>query len=124
MIYKQLLIFFTLILLTSFLLALFLIFIDYISDFYIQECVYDLYYTLSNESLSDEVFEDKDSLIFNLKCNKNSNSPIFLKNIIIIKQIKTDIEKQTKFIIHKIKLYNRTLSWFFKGSKPGGGRGL
>jgi hypothetical protein len=35
-----------------------------------------------------------------------------------------DVEKQTRFIVHKIKLYNRTLSWFLKGSKPGGGRGL
>lgn len=35
-----------------------------------------------------------------------------------------EVEKQIRFVVYKIKLYNRTLSYFFKGSRPGGGRGL
>jgi hypothetical protein len=39
-------------------------------------------------------------------------------------KIKNNINKSTKYATHKIKIVDRTLSWFFKRSKPGGGRGL
>ncbi len=101
-------------------------------NFCIQESLYDLCNTKNDDFYdflkSDRSFENEDkrfsnssnlsySEINSVFCNKSLKSNIF-------KQFKNDVEKQARFIVHKIKLYNRTLSWFFKGSKPGGGRGL
>jgi hypothetical protein len=55
--------------------------------------------------------ETQTTSIYN-KC-KNTTSKLYL-----------ELKYKTKLIEHKIKLFDRTLSWFFKGSRPGGGRGL
>lgn len=63
-------------------------------------------------------FSSQDVHCFNsLDKYKEASSRIFNK-------IKNNINNKTKYASHKIKIFDRTLSWFFKGSKPGGGRGL
>ena len=37
---------------------------------------------------------------------------------------KDKINNKTKSVAHKIKKFEKTITWFFKGSNPGGGRGL
>lgn len=125
--YRQLFIHFTLLLLISLTLALFFAAIDFFFNFCLQDCICEIHYTLSNDSsdyINHRSFEYENNRCSTL--NYSDTSYFTLKKIksSVFKDINTDIEKQTKFILYKIKLYNRTLSWFFKGSKPGGGRGL
>jgi hypothetical protein len=42
----------------------------------------------------------------------------------VLNNIKHEIKDNSKLAIHKFKVYKRTFAWFFKGSRPGGGRGL
>jgi len=42
----------------------------------------------------------------------------------VFNRIKDNINKNGKLITHKFKVIDRTLSWFFKRGRPGGGRGL
>jgi hypothetical protein len=42
----------------------------------------------------------------------------------VYNKLKNNINNKAKLVANKIKVFDRTLSWFFKGSKPGGGRGL
>ena len=51
-----------------------------------------------------------------------TNGKAFAK--ISFDRFKNNIKSYSDRTIHKIKLFDRTLSWFFKRSKPGGGRGL
>jgi len=41
-----------------------------------------------------------------------------------VQDIKYSLKHTTDIVVHKFKVMDRTLVWFFKGSKPGGGRGL
>jgi len=45
-------------------------------------------------------------------------------NTDILSQIKKELKSDIHNGLHKLKVNKRTLSWVFKGSKPGGGRGL
>jgi hypothetical protein len=59
--------------------------------------------------------------------NANCSCSGFFKNTRIIKafnDIKYNINENTVIVVHKLRVIDRTLSWFFKRSKPGGGRGL
>jgi hypothetical protein len=40
------------------------------------------------------------------------------------KELKNNFNSNTELIKHKLKVVDRTFSWFFKKGKPGGGRGL
>jgi len=42
----------------------------------------------------------------------------------MLNKIKNNLDNTTKYTVQKIKLFDKTLSWFFKRSRPGGGRGL
>jgi len=45
-------------------------------------------------------------------------------NTDVLSQIKKELKSDINNSLHKLKVNKRSLSWFFKGSKPGGGRGL
>jgi hypothetical protein len=61
---------------------------------------------------------------------KNDGSSKVFKDlkhdIKVLKDVKVfkDIKNNSKLAIHKLKVIKRTFAWFFKGSRPGGGRGL
>ena len=42
----------------------------------------------------------------------------------IFNKFKYNINNKAKYAAHKVNKLDKTLSWFFKGSKPEGGRGL
>jgi hypothetical protein len=86
-------------------------------NFCIQECIINLHDTLNDnfyDSLkSDRSFENEDKQSYNSsKVSYSEISSSYDKSPMsnIFKQFKMDVEKQTRFIVHKIKLYNRTLS--------------
>lgn len=121
MMYKQIFIYITFLLFTSFLLAVFLLCLDFMSNLCLQECIFDLYNTLDqnyNDCLINErSFENEDkefSRSPSLSYSEVNSCTSFIKNnrkkSNIFKQFKSEIEKQTRFIVHKIKVYNRTLS--------------
>ena len=134
--------YFTLVLFATFLFAIFLLCIDYINDICIQEFILDINDTLYQKISSCEItrndrsFETEDkelprpsfsSLDYSEVHSSTSNILNNNNNIIksnILTQLKTRVKDRTRFFVLKIKLYNRTLSYFFKGSRPGGGRGL
>lgn len=60
--------------------------------------------------------EDK-QFLFKIKKYKEASKITFNK-------LKDKINNKAKYAAHKIKVFDRALSWFFKGSRPGGGRGL
>ena len=45
-------------------------------------------------------------------------------NINIISELKKQFKSELENTSHKVSLTKRSLSWFIRGSKPGGGRGL
>ena len=51
---------------------------------------------------------------------KNSWNP----NTDILYEIKNQLKSEIRDELHKFNVAKRSLLWFFKGSKPGGGRGL
>jgi len=133
--------YFALVLFATFLLAAFLLCIDYINDICIKEYIFDINNTLYQKISSCEItrndrsFETEDkglprpsfssldySEVHSSTSNIINNNNIIKSNILT--QLKTRIKDRTRFFVLKIKLYNRTLSYFFKGSRPGGGRGL
>lgn len=60
------------------------------------------------------------------KSDNTSCLGLFPKKAIIkvFNSLKNNINNNTELVTHKLKVVDRTLSWFFKRSKPGGGRGL
>lgn len=74
--------------------------------------------TYSDRSSYSSSFSSTDANCFNfIDKYKYASSKIFNK-------IKNNLNNTTKYTVQKIKVFDRTLSWFFKGSRPGGGRGL
>lgn len=45
-------------------------------------------------------------------------------NMNIISELKKQLKSEFESTSHKLNLTKRSLSWFIRGSKPGGGRGL
>lgn len=45
-------------------------------------------------------------------------------NMDIISELKKQLKSEVEEASHKVSLTKRSISWFIKGSKPGGGRGL
>jgi hypothetical protein len=42
----------------------------------------------------------------------------------VFNKLKENIQIKSKIVSRNLTRLDRTVSWFFKGSKPGGGRGL
>jgi uncharacterized protein (UPF0333 family) len=74
---------------------------------------YQLYFEMVNNTSNNYDESYNESNCIPIRC--------FISNI---STIKNSIKYTSKNAVHKIKVFERTLSWFFKGSKPGGGRGL
>jgi hypothetical protein len=70
----------------------------------------------SNRSISLLTTEHKHHFSFFNKYKEASKN--------IFNKIKNNINNKAKYARHKIKKVDRTLSWLFRGGKPGGGRGL
>lgn len=77
-------------------------------------------YTCSRSSCSCSSscsFSEDKQFFFKLKKYQEASKKTFNK-------LKNNINNKAKYAAHKIKIFDRTLSWFFRGSRPGGGRGL
>jgi hypothetical protein len=72
----------------------------------------------SDRSSSSFSFNSEDVHCFNFINKYKEVSSIWFN------KLKNNLNNNAKHAAHKIKVLDRTLSWFFKGSKPGGGRGL
>jgi hypothetical protein len=62
-------------------------------------------------------FSEDKQILFKIKKYKEASKKTFNK-------LKDKINNKAKYAVHKIKVFDRALSWFFRGSRPGGGRGL
>lgn len=111
-----------------------MLFLFYMNIFYIQEMLFE---TNNNYLVTDDLINFKDSFTDNSSVNSecscsscscrssnNSNVANTIKLLKVFKDCKNNIKDKTRLVIFKLKKIDRKLSWFFKSSRPGGGRGL
>lgn len=84
-----------------------------------------------NESYKEDVKGIIELLTFNKYSNilykltfSDYNCLSWNKCHTVFSNFKSDIKTNINVTKHNFKVFDRTFSWFFKGSKPGGGRGL
>lgn len=76
-----------------------------------------LYYFSANSDNSSENTPSYSCININSACSVSN-----IKNNISI--LFNELKNDTKFAMHKIKVFDRTLSWIFKRNRPNSGRGV
>lgn len=75
-------------------------------------------FLLSRNNAAESLRHHSSFSDFNCFSHKSFNIPSALHDF------KINLKNTTDIVTHKFKVFDRTFSWFFKGSRPGGGRGL